>query len=198
MATQISSAQILMPTSLAMLLTSADTYTPGGVRQSTPQSATIVTTPPIFGGITGVTPQSDGGFNVQWGSVTSINPPFEFQIYVGLGVLTATELFSLPIADLGTSNQTNKTIYKLSDNSTYFVNGETYTFGVRCKDGVQNQNTNLTILTGTAIASGNLTALLQTEVAKLDASIKGLGGGVTMELVTPVLSMDVLIEEVIP
>lgn len=186
------------PTSYAMITTPYDITTNEGVRQSTPQSATQITTPPTFSGITGVTPKTDGSFNIQWGSVTSVNNPFEFQIFVSPGVVSAATLFSLPAAELSESGTTNKDIFKLSDHSTYFVNGQTYTFGVRCKDGVQNQNTNLSILTSTAIASGNLPALLQNEVAKLDASIKGLGGGVQMELVAQTLSMDVLIEEVIP
>jgi hypothetical protein len=57
----------IQPTSYAMLVTNADIFTPEGVRQSTPTSATIITTPPTFAGITSVTPNIDGRISVGWG-----------------------------------------------------------------------------------------------------------------------------------
>ena len=158
-------------TSTAMLLTGADIFTGAGVRQSTPTSATIITTPPVFAGITSSTPHTNGSFNIVWPAATTVNAPIEFQIYAALGVVSAATLF-LPAnqVDIGKDGSTQMRIWTLGDQVTYFVNGLTYTFGVRAKDGVQNQNTNLTIVTATAIGSGNLTVVLQTLATDLAAT----------------------------
>lgn len=161
------SNRVTQATSFAMLTTGADIFSPQGVRQSTPTSAMIITTPPTFAGITGVVPNLDGSINVQWGAASSINLPLEFQVYVALGSVSAAVLFSGVPAVIAPSNALNIDLYQLSDQSTYFVNGQLYTFGVRCKDGVNNQNTNLTIMTATALSSGNLPVILQNTAVDL-------------------------------
>lgn len=151
-----------MRTSVPMLVTPADVFTSGGVRQSTPQSAVIVTTPPVFAGITGVTPKTDGAINVQWAAATSTNTPHEYQIYVAHGIVNAATLFAMSPATLAYDSVTNIDVMKLSDNTTYLVNGETYTFGVRCRDRLGNQNINLVVMTAVAISSGNIATIYQT------------------------------------
>lgn len=150
-----------MRTSVPMIVTPADVFTSGGVRQSTPQSAVIVTTPPVFAGITSVTPNTDGSFTVAWSAATSTNAPHEYQIYVSPGSVDAATLFALPVAALSPQPDTQIRVFQLSDDATYFVKGQQYTFGVRCKDGVGNQNTNLAILAATAIASGDIANIFQ-------------------------------------
>lgn len=161
----------LQATSYAMLTTVSDIFTPSGVRQSTPTSATIVTTPPTFAGITSAVPNANGSFLLTWPAATGPNSPIDFQIYAALGSVSAATLFQPSnLVDIGKSGSTQMRIWTLGDQLTYFVNGVQYTFGVRAKDGVQNQNTNLTILTATAIGSGNLTAVLQTLAVDLAAT----------------------------
>lgn len=157
-------------TSFAMLTTAYDIFTPEGVRQSTPTSATVITTPPTFAGITAVTPTVDGAINVAWGSFTSVNLPVVFQIYVALGSVSAATLFALQPVAIAPNTASNWYVTQLSDQSTYLIKGQVYTFGVRCRDGVNNQNTNLTIMTATAIGSANLVTVLQTLAINLAAT----------------------------
>lgn len=153
----------IQKTSSAMLTTVADIFTQYGVRQSTPTSATIVTTPPVFTGIISSAPYANGSFLINYPLATGPNAPYSYQIYAALGVVSAATLFQdSNLVDIGKPGSTQMRIWTLGNQVTYFVNGLTYTFGVRAKDGVQNQNTNLTIVTATAIGSGNLTGVLQT------------------------------------
>jgi hypothetical protein len=162
------SERVTQPTSYAMLVTASDIFTPSGVRQSTPTSATIITTPPVFGGVTAVTPKTDGSFNVAWGSVTSINLPYRFEIYVALGTVSAAALFAMSPAAVANGPDTSLDVMKLNDHATYFVKDQTYTFGVRCKDGVGNLSTTLAAIQATAIASGNLVEVLQAIAQKAE------------------------------
>jgi len=157
-------------TSAAMLVTANDIFTQSGVRQSSPASATVINTPPIFAGITGATPNADGSINVQWAAATSVNLPFEYQVYIAPGSVSAATLFALKPVVLVDSPNSNVNVFKLTDQSTYLVKDQVYTLGVRVRDGVKNQNTNLTTLTATAIASGNLISLFQTVQSQLAAT----------------------------
>lgn len=160
----------LQPTSAAMLTTGADIFTNSGVRQSTPTSATIITTPPTFAGITSAAAHTNGSFLISWPSATSPNAPIEFQIYAAVGTVSPAALFvNSNLVGIGKPNSTQMRVWMLGDQSTYFVNGLTYTFGVRAKDGVQNQNANLVVIQSTAIGSGNLTTVLQTLAVDLAA-----------------------------
>lgn len=168
-----------MKTSVAMITTPQDIFTPGGVRQSTPQSAVVVTTPPVFAGITGVTPKIDGSMNVQWASATSTNTPHLYEVYVSPGAVSPAVLFALQPALLADNDETSIDLMKLADQSTYFVSGQVYTFGVRCRDRLGNQNSNLVVLQATAIASGNLPALWQTLLGNYQSTQTALDGNVT-------------------
>ena len=157
----LANGRATQPTSFAMLTTVADIFTNDLVRQSTPQSAVILTTPPTFTGILTATPTVDGPILITWGAFTSINLPVEFQVYVALGVVSAATLFALePVAILPQS-ATSYGVFMLTDQVTYLVRGQIYTLGVRCKDAVKNQNNNLAILTSTAIGTVNLPTVLQ-------------------------------------
>jgi methyl-accepting chemotaxis protein len=171
----LANGSALQSTSYAMLTTPSDIFSPSGVRQSTPQSATILSTPPVFAGVSGIVPKADGSLSVSWGSFTSVNNPVMFQIYIRLGVVSALTLFaSAPVAIVDESNNTFD-IFRLADQVTYLVKGQIYTVGVRCVDGVKNQNTNLVVMTATAIGTANIASVFQSlldSLATTDQDLK--------------------------
>jgi hypothetical protein len=146
-----------------MLTTVYDIFSPSGVRQSTPQSATVVTTPPVCAGVTGTVAHLDGSIEVNWAAATGINAPFEYELFVALGVVSGSSLFQnsnlVTIAPAGTSS---KRILTLADQSTYFVKGSTYSIGVRAKDAFANKDSNTVVSTVVALASGDLPSVYQT------------------------------------
>jgi methyl-accepting chemotaxis protein len=171
----LANGSALQSTSYAMLTTPSDIFSPSGVRQSTPQSATILTTPPVFAGITSAVPKVDGSITVGWGSFSSVNNPVMFQVYILLGSVSAGTLFSsAPVAILDESKNSFD-IFRLADQVTYLVKGQVYTMGVRCVDGVKNQNTNLVIMTATAIGTANIAGVFQSlldSLATTDQDLK--------------------------
>lgn len=138
--------------------------------QLLPNAAISDLTPPTFAGITGATPNTDGSITALWSAASDATPPIEYNIYIALGVVSAAALF-VPgnLVTISPALTTSKRIFTLADQTTYLVNGQQYTMGVRAKDAVGNIDTNLVIQTPTAIASGNLPVVLQTLATDLDA-----------------------------
>ena len=165
------SHRVTQPTSYAMMTTTADIFTPEGVRQSTPTSATIITTPPTFAGIVSATAQTDGSFLVTWAAATGINPPLEYLVYIALGSVSGATLFQASnVVTVVPTGALSKRVFTLSDQSTYLVKGQQYTMGVRAKDGVQNTDANLVTIVETAIASGDIPTIYQTIASDLQAT----------------------------
>ena len=146
----------------------------GLFKQLSSKACLIDVTPPTFGGITTAIAKTSGAFEVDWSPATEvISPPVEYKIYVGLGVLTAAELFALnPV--MHTQTPTKALIFTLNDHETYFVKGQTYTIGVRAEDGVGNTDSNNAIVVVAAIATGNLPDVLQATADDLDADLATL------------------------
>lgn len=138
--------------------------------QLLPNAAISDLTPPTFAGITGATPNTDGSITALWSAASDATPPIEYNIYIALGVVSAAALF-VPgnLVTISPALTTSKRIFTLADQTTYLVNGQQYTMGVRAKDAVGNIDTNLVIQTPTAIASGNLPVVLQTLATDLDS-----------------------------
>lgn len=145
-------------------------YFAGLFYQSTPNASVSDLTPPTFAGITGTTPNTDGSITASWSPASDATGPIEYNIYIALGVVNAATLFQasnlVKIAPAGT---TSTRVFTLADQSTYLVNGQQYTMGVRARDAVNNMDSNTALQTPTAIASGNLPVVLQTLATDLDA-----------------------------
>ena len=125
-------------------------------------------TPPTFSGISSVTPNTDGSITVNWSLASDSSTPVEYLVYIALGSVSAATLFqSSNLVRINPAGTTTTRIFLLGDQSTYLVNGSTYTLGVRAKDAVGNINTNNAILTATAIASGNLPSVYQSVATQL-------------------------------
>lgn len=134
------------------------------------QSCVVDLTPPTFSGVSSLTPKVDGSITAAWSAATDASPPIHYLIYIAPGSVSSGTLFALPPAAIAPSGATSWDIMKLSDYSTYLVNGATYTLGVRAQDSVGNLNTNVATLTTVAIASGNLPISLQTTAAAIAAT----------------------------
>ena len=121
-------------------------------------------TAPTFSGISGVTPNNDGSFTLSWSAATgAFATPVEYDIYVALGSVSASSLFvSGNMVETSQNNATSANVSTLANLTTYFVNGQVYTFGVRAVSSTSISDTNTTIMTATAIASGNLASIFQT------------------------------------
>lgn len=133
-----------------------------------PVSCTIDSTPPTFGGITSVTPQSDGTFTVTWSAATSTKTPVRYEIYVSLGVVASAALFvTANRVAFAPGLLTSWRVGWLRDQITYFINGQIYTFGVRAVDSQNYSSSNVQLITSTAIASGNIGGVFQTVATNL-------------------------------
>jgi len=139
-------------------------------------SVTANSTAPTFSGVSSVTPKNDGSFTITW-SVATGTPalPVEYRMYVALGSVSAGSLF-VNSNWVSTTKQTVVTgnVFQLGDGTTYFINGQVYTFGVRAVSSQNVSDTNTVILTSTAIASGNLASVFQTLVSDLSTEIVNL------------------------
>ena len=134
-------------TSAAMITTPSDIFTGSGVRQSTPTSATIINTPPVFGGITGLVANPNGSLTASWVSGTTVNSPLEYLVYIGGGTLSSSALYALP-----PFATTQTTMILFMDSNGNILSPGTYTVGVKAKDGVQNLSSNIQLMT--AVSSG--------------------------------------------
>lgn len=143
----------IQPTSFAMITTSADIFTADGVRQSTPTSATIATTPPTFAGIVSLSVVG-GFFQASWAAATAGYGDIVYDVYVQKD--TATGLFA--DANRTVSTLTLSALIVYDANGNQFIPNSTYYVGVRAKDALGNKNTNSVSLS--AVYSPN--AFLQT------------------------------------
>ena len=177
-------------------------YFGGPVSALSSNACVLDTTAPTFSGVTSVTPETDGSFDIAWGAATDSTPPIDFLVYGGLGTLTAGALF-VPgnLIAVVPSGNTQGRVFTLADHETYFVKGEAYTFGVRARDAVGNINTNVAVSTSTAIASGGLPDSLQLTADQLQTIVDALavtasqvaGGGGTqlsIESASTVMSIE--------
>lgn len=120
----------------------------------------VDTIPPTFAGVSSSTAENSGGFLVQWLAATDANPPVQYRIYVALGVVSAATLFALnPVKII--RGMLLARVFTLTDQATYFIKGQQYTIGVRAEDSIGNIDSNVIILTPTAIATGDLPTVLQ-------------------------------------
>lgn len=176
--------------------------------QLLPSACVADITAPTFAGIVSAVPQDNGSVRVNWASATDITGPITYDIYIASGTVLAAALFVA--ANIVQSARPSgagpffKDIYALPDGTYLAVNG-TYTFGIRCRDGVGNENTNLVV--ATAISEGvppdclqdlyvDLTDLVSDMNDVLSAMSAGGGTALTASLQTEtVLDVD-LIESV--
>lgn len=147
------------------------TYFKGRFSSLAAKACIIDTSLPTFAGIASVTPQADGTFLVTWAAATSSKPPVRYEIYVALGNVNAATLFvpGNKVA-VATGLVTSWRLGWLSDQVTYFLNGQIYTFGIRAVDAQNFTETNTVVQTSTAIASGNVTGIIQTAATSLAVS----------------------------
>lgn len=141
-------------------------YFEGPFSALTSQACVVDVSTPVFSGIASVTPNNDGSFTLTWATATSSKTPVRYELYAALGIVSAASLFV-------TANRiafapglvTSWKVFVLRDQVTYFLNGQTYTFGIRAVDSQNFTDSNVVVLNSTAIASGNIGGLFQaTEV----------------------------------
>lgn len=146
--------------------------------QKLPETCIVDTSLPTFAGITSVTPNADGSFTIGWASGTSTKNPLRYEIYALPGVVSAATLFSTDdnVLQIEPDQVTSARVFTLSDDSTYFVNGQIYTFGVKALDAYGYEGGPATVITSTAIGSGNLPIVYQTIVSDLQDLQTGLEG----------------------
>ena len=151
-------------------------YLANDVEKKFTSSVTANATAPTFSGIASVTPKNDGSFTVTWSAATGSSAlPVEYRMYAAIGSVSAASLF-VNSNWVSTTKQTVTTgnVFQLGDGATYFINGQIYTFGVRAVSSQNVSDTNIVILTSTAIASGNLASVFQTLVNDLSTEIVNL------------------------
>lgn len=139
--------------------------------QLSSETCIVDSTAPTFAGISAAVPSTSGSIEAQWLVATDVSNPIEYLIYISIGSVNAATLFQTSnLVSIAPSTATSKKIFTLADQTTYLVNGQQYTMGVRAKDSVGNINTNVALLTPTATASGNLPAVYQTLATNIAAT----------------------------
>lgn len=128
------------------------TYFAGAFESLAAKACLVDTSLPTFAGIASTTPQLDGSFVVTWALATSTKPPVRYEIYVSLGSVTAAALFvTANRVAFAPGALTAWRIFVLRDQVTYFMPGQVYTFGIRAVDSLNFNDTNVVILTSTAL-----------------------------------------------
>lgn len=146
-------------------------YFAGKFSQLVPAACLVDLTPPTFAGISSVGANTDGSLSCGWLSATDASTPVEYLIYIALGSVSAGALFvSGNLQKIVPSGALSTRVFMLADQTTYLLNGQTYTLGVRAKDALGNVNTNTALLTVMAVASGNLPTVLQATATALAAT----------------------------
>jgi hypothetical protein len=135
-----------------------------------------------------LTANTDGSITVLFPAATinSAAQPIQYQIYIALGTVTSTVLFSSSsnivriVYDSGLST-TSTNVFTLADQATYLVSGSTYSVGVKAVSAQNIQSASGLYNTVTAIASGNLYAGFNTLYNNYFAS----AGTINTKLGTP-------------
>lgn len=158
-------------------------------------------TPPTFSGISGLVPQANGSLRAQWATATDLSLPITYDIYIATGTVLPAALFVA--SNITMSWRPDGTgpffrdIYSIPD-GTYLTIDGVYTLGIRARDAVGNENTNLAVLTATS--HGVLPDCLTQTAADLNLAINNVqsilnsiaaAGGVDMEIESPKLDMEV-------
>lgn len=127
-----------------------------------PNAAITDNTPPTFAGIISATPGTNGHIEVAWAAASDATPPVDYLIYIALGSVSAGTLFnSSNLVTISPAGTLSKKIFTLADQTTYLINGQIYTFGVRARDAVGNINTNTAIMNATGIGYVDLPGSFQ-------------------------------------
>ena len=141
-------------------------YIAVALEKTYPQTYIQNTTAPTFGGVTSVTPNNDGTVTANWSPATgSAATPVRYKVYIASGAsVPPATLFTIANNTIDTPSTFVKAdILKLGDQSTYLVNGQTYTIGVRAFSSENISETNIVTMNVTAIASGNIGGLFQAD-----------------------------------
>lgn len=135
--------------------------------QTLPDACIIDVTPPVFAGISSLIPQGNGSLKAIWAAATDAIGPITYDVYIAAGSVNAATLFQA--ANIVSSKKSLQAlIYTLADETTYLGINQTYTVGVRARDGVGNQSSNVQLLT--AQSSGVLPDCLVAAAASLAAT----------------------------
>jgi hypothetical protein len=143
-------------------------YFHGAFEHKTSNASISDLTPPTFSGITAVIPNMNGTIQIEWNPGTTTKPRIRYSCYVGIGILTAAELFTYDNW-LFTSpdDDTHMKLVTLGDDLTYFTKDLQYTFGVRAVDAYNISDTNTVVITATALGTVNIANIFQTSIQQL-------------------------------
>jgi hypothetical protein len=175
-------------------------YFAGLFDQLSSQACIVDTTPPTFAGIASIVPNNNGALKATWIAASDSTPPIEYLIYIALGSVSAGTLFvNSNIVAVSPAGTLFINIFTLADQTTFIIKDQVYTMGIRSKDGVGNIDSNVVILTATALGSVDLSTSLQDSADSLEnsaislaASVKNLGGGFNLstEIINTSMSLD--------
>lgn len=139
-----------------------------------PSSVVQNITPPTFAGVTSVVANSDGSLTANWAAASGAAAmPIRYKVYAALGAsVPAASLFvAANIVAEASSLWTKANFFQLGDQTTYFVNGQAYTVGVRAFSAENISETNTVTANVTAIASGNIGGQFQAIHVELEADL---------------------------
>ena len=183
----------------------AEQYSSSAV-QLLPNACVDDITPPTFAGIATLLALSSGALLAGWALGTDAGGGVKYRIYIALGSVSAASLFNANnLVEIAPVGSTYRPIFTLApanwpspSSPIYLLKGQVYTVGVRAEDGAGNVETNVVVMTATALATVDLPAVLQTEIedlateiAKIKAHIAPDMAGVIQKQVPPVLDGEI-------
>lgn len=158
-------------------------------------------TPPTFSGITTLTDLDNGALRAAWAAAVDPSAPITYDLYIAQGTVLPASLFvqsNLALSHTpGGAGPFFRDLFSLAD-GTYLAINETYTVGVRARDALGNQETNVAVLS--EVSHGVLPDCLTATAAELTAAIAGVqsilnsiaaSGGIDLEVQSPRLDMEV-------
>ena len=136
-----------MATSASGIPTPNDQLNQAGTIQSTFASVQYVTQLPTFGGITSLTPQSNGALRAGWSAATTPLTPVTYDVYIQAA--TATGLF-VDANKVRTTFGLTLDLFALTD-GTLLALGTTYFMGIRARDPYGNVSTSTASLSAASL-----------------------------------------------
>jgi hypothetical protein len=117
--------------------------------QSSSQACLVDLTPPTFAGLASITANADGSLTASWLAATDATAPISYDVYISPGSVSAVTLF-VDANVVSTVRNLSATVFT-DATAAVLVAADTYTMGVRARDAVGNEDSNLVIDTEVVI-----------------------------------------------
>ena len=116
---------------------------------ATPAACAVDLVPPSFAGISALVANLNGSLTASWALATDSTAPISYDVYIASGSVSPAALFQS--LNLVQSSLLGQATLFTDASGDLLAESQTYTVGVRARDGVGNQESNVVTLEATSI-----------------------------------------------